>query len=384
LSLWGDQTNHEDPGEWGEMWLDDVPIGTPSSRRKRRREMRTERMTRRDFLKAAALARVGSLGQRSALAVAVAEERPMIQTVCGPLPPEELGVTLMHEHILVDFIGADRVSRKRYDPEAVFQAALPPLQQLRELGGQTLVECTPMYLGRDPALLRRLSEASGIHLLTNTGQYKEPFLPPATFTLSAEDLAQSWIAEAREGMEGTGIRPGVIKVAVNDGAQLIPIQEKIVRAAARTHAATGLPIAAHTGSGPVEHVLAVLAEEKVAAEAFIWVHAQAESDVARLARIAERGAWIELDGIAPGSVAQHVALVLALLERELGGRVLVSHDAGWYHVGEEGGGAFRPFDTLFTAFLPALRQEGVPEEGITQLLVDNPRAVLTPRVRRGE
>lgn len=308
----------------------------------------------------------------------------MVQTVCGPLPPEELGVTLMHEHILVDFIGADRVSRARYDPEAVFKAALPPLQQLRELGGQTLVECTPMYLGRDPALLRRLSEASGIHLLTNTGQYQEPFLPPATFTLSAEELAQSWIAEARAGIEGTGIRPGIIKVAVNAGDRLIPVQEKIVRAAARTHAATGLPIAAHTGRGPVEHILEVLAEEKVAAEAFIWVHAQAEPDVARLARAAERGAWIELDGIAPDTVAQHVALVLALLERELGGRVLVSHDAGWYHVGEEGGGTFRPFDTLFTAFLPALRQAGVSEETITQLLVANPRAVLTPRVRRWE
>src|SRR5687768_4166300 len=94
-----------------------------------------------------------------------------IDTVSGPLAADRLGVTLMHEHVLVDFIGAAQVSPSRYDADAVFKAVLPYLQQVRRLGCHTLVECTPAYLGRDPRLLRRLSAASGLNILSNTGYY---------------------------------------------------------------------------------------------------------------------------------------------------------------------------------------------------------------------
>ncbi|MCS6951139.1 MAG: phosphotriesterase, partial [bacterium] len=87
-------------------------------------------------------------------------------TVTGRVRADRLGVILPHEHVLVDFIGADRVSRSRYDPEEVYRVVLPYLQRLRKAGCRTLVECTPAYLGRDPQLLQRLSKASGLHLLT--------------------------------------------------------------------------------------------------------------------------------------------------------------------------------------------------------------------------
>jgi phosphotriesterase-related protein len=332
-------------------------------------------MKRREFLGATAAVLAGVRGRGSVWA----QEEPLIQTVRGPIPPDRLGVTLIHEHLLVDFIGADRIRPDRYDPDEVFRVVLPHLQRLRDLGGQSLAECTPMYLGRDPVLLARLSEASGLHLLTNTGQYKEPFLPAATFTLSASELAAQWVAEARRGIGGTGIRPAFIKIAVNEGERLNPIQEKVVRAAARTSRATGLPIAAHTGAGPVEHCLEVLAEEEVAAEAFIWVHAQAETREARHVAVAQRGAWVEFDGIAPDSLESHLRFTCHLLEQGYGDRILLSHDAGWYHVGEPEGGNFRSFDTLFTAFLPALREAGADAATERQLLVENPRRVLTPR-----
>lgn len=334
-------------------------------------------MKRREFLCATAAVLAGMREQRPGRTA----EEPLIQTVRGPIAPDQLGVTLIHEHLLVDFIGADQVSPDRYDPDDVFRVALPHLHRLRELGGQSLAECTPMYLGRDPALLARLSEASGLHLLTNTGQYKEPFLPAATFTLSASELAAQWIAEARQGIGETGIRPAFIKIAVNEGDRLSPIQEKVVRAAARTSRATGLPIAAHTGTGPVEHCLEVLAEEEVTAEAFIWVHAQAETKAARHVAVAQRGAWVEFDGIAPDSIESHLRFTCHLLEQGYGDRILLSHDAGWYHVGEPGGGDFRGFDTLFTAFLPALRAAGVDAATERQLLVENPCRALTPRPR---
>ena len=334
-----------------------------------------EYMKRRQFLHATAATLAGAALSRRA----EGKEEAPLQTARGPISPDQLGVTLIHEHILVDFIGADKVSRDRYDSDAVFRVALPHLQRLRDLGGQSLAECTPMYLGRDPELLARLSEASGLHLLTNTGQYKEPFLPPATLALSAEEIAAPWITEAQAGIAGTGIRPAFIKIAVNDGARLSPLQEKIVRAAARTSQATGLPIAAHTGRGPVEHSLDIVAAEGVASDAFIWVHAQAEPDPDRHLTVAQRGAWVEFDGITPDSIDLHVQFTCNLLKQGQGHKILLSHDAGWYHVGEEGGGNYRGYDTLFTTFLPALRAAGVDAATEQRLLVDNPRTALRPR-----
>jgi len=338
-------------------------------------------MHRRHALKTLALTAAGlGLGATSR----PSEEAPVpVQTATGPVPPDDLGVVLSHEHVMVDFIGADRVSRDRYDPDEVFGAALPHLRQVRDLGCRTLVECTPMFLGRDPALLRRLSEASGLLLVTNTGMYKAPYLPAYALEQSAEDLAAAWIAEAKDGIDGTGIRPGLIKIAVNPDAELVPIQKKIVRAAALTHLQTGLPIAAHTGSGPGLEVLDVLKTEGVAPGVFIWVHAQSNPDQSKCLEAARRGAWLSYDGFPatrgdePPKIELHVR---AALDAGLSDRLLISHDAGWYHVGEAGGGTFRPYDAIFTHFLPALKKD---HPGIEKtLLVDNPRQALTPEVRR--
>jgi phosphotriesterase-related protein len=145
-----------------------------------------------------------------------------------------------------------------------------------------------------------------------------------------------------------------------------------------TYQAIGLPIASHTGSGAAAlEELAILEKAGAAPSAFIWVHAQSEKDRSFHVRAAERGAWVEFDGVGPASVDAHVAFVRHMKDRGLLGRVLVSHDAGWYRVGEPGGGKFRPFDTLFTSFVPALKGAGVTESEVRQLLVDNPRRALT-------
>lgn len=305
-----------------------------------------------------------------------------IQTVTGPVDADSLGVTLMHEHVLVDFIGAAQVSRSRYNADEVFQVALPRLQELRQLGCDTLVECTPAYLGRDPRLLRRLSEASGVRILTNTGLYgaaHDKHLPAFAFRETAEQLADRWIREARDGLEGTAIKPGFLKIGV-DTAPLSTIDAKLVRAAGLTARATGLPIASHTGSGAAAlEALDVLDAADVAASSFIWVHAHAERDGRFHRQAAKRGAWIEFDGISPSSLERHVELVRSMSEAGLLDRVLVSQDAGWYHVGEPGGGKFRGYGTVFTAFVPLLRRAGLPDRDVVErLLVANPRRALTP------
>jgi phosphotriesterase-related protein len=123
----------------------------------------------------------------------------------------------------------------------------------------------------------------------------------------------------------------------------------------------------------------VLDEAHLPASSFIWVHAQSERDPAFHTRVAKAGAWVECDGISEASIARHVELVVLMKTQGLLGRVLVSHDAGWYRVGEPDGGQFRPFDTLFTKFIPALTAAGVTSSEVNQLLVENPRQALTAR-----
>ena len=94
-----------------------------------------------------------------------------VATVTGEVAVRDLGMVLMHEHVMVDFIGADKVSRSRYDADEVVRVALPHLKEAHELGCQTLVECTPAFLGRNAALLQRLSQESGLRIIANTGYY---------------------------------------------------------------------------------------------------------------------------------------------------------------------------------------------------------------------
>ncbi len=342
-------------------------------------------MNRRSFLQQSALVAGGVLAGVDMLR---AEEGIVadgqVMTVTGPAFPQALGVTLPHEHVLVDFIGADQVSPDRYDVDEVVEVVLPYLKQVKDLGCETLVECTPDYIGRDPVLLQRLSRESGLTMLTNTGYYgaaKDKFVPPHAYRETVDQLAQRWVQEWEEGIGDSGVRPGFIKIGV-DAGPLSEIDEKIVRAAARAHLKTGLTIAAHTGPGePAMAELAVLKEEGVSGSAWIWVHAQSEKDVEFHVRAAEEGAWLEFDGVGPKSLDRHLEAVVEMKKRGLLGQVLVSHDAGWYRPGEPGGGAFQAFDTLFEQFIPALKEAGFTNPEVRRLLVENPARVFTIGVR---
>jgi phosphotriesterase-related protein len=303
-----------------------------------------------------------------------------VMTVLGPIAPERLGRTLIHEHVMVDFIGADATGPERYDPEEVFLKALPHLRQVRSAGCDTLVDCTPAYIGRDAGLLRRLSQSSGLQMVTNTGLYgaaQDKYVPRFAYAETAQQLAARWVKEFEDGIPPSGVRPGIIKIGVNSGP-LSEIDSKLVKAAVITHQQTGLTIASHTGDGVAAMAqISTLKSRGVAPAGFIWVHAQNEADTRLHLRAAEAGAWVEFDGISSATAKKHVELVLRMKHAGYLRRVLLSQDSGWYHVGEPGGGNFRSYDFLFTEFLPLLGRAGVSAQEIETLMVGNPRAVLT-------
>src|SRR5262249_49030158 len=180
---------------------------------------------------------------------------------------------------------------------------------------------------------------------------------------------------------GTGVRPGFINLGA-DAGPLPEVHRKLVRAAARTHRESGLTIAAHSGDGVAAlEALEILREEGLSGSAFIWVHANNEADKRRHVRAAKSGAWVEFDGIGPKEIDRHVELVRSMKMAGHLGRVLLSHDAGWYHVGEAEGGACRPYDTLMAEFVPALRAAGFSQAEVRHLIEENPRDAFAVRVR---
>lgn len=307
-----------------------------------------------------------------------------IVTVGGAIAAKAMGLTLAHEHVLVDFVGADQVSPRRYDSDEAFATILPYLQELVQQGVRTLVECTPHYLGRDVRLLQRLAEATGLQLLTNTGLYgaqNGKFLPDYAATETAEQLAQRWIAEHEDGIEGTNVRPGFIKIGVNNGP-LTEADQKLVKAAALTHLATGLTVAAHTGdAAAAREELSMVAATGAHPRAFIWVHAQ-EKGAEHHLEAARQGAWVEIDGISQDNYADYAQQVKVLRDEGWLNRVLVSCDAGWYRVGEPQGGEYRSHAVLLQKFVPALKGLGFTDAEVSQLLVTNPAEAFTVRVRR--
>ena len=308
-----------------------------------------------------------------------------VMTVNGLLPASSLGFSLSHEHIMVDFIGADKISPSRYNADDVFHAALPRLLEAKQAGCKTLVECTPAYLGRDVALLKRLSAASGLQLITNTGYYGaagEKFFPSHVHTETAKELADRWIKEWVSGIDGTGVKPGFIKSGV-DTFPLSVAQQKVIEAAAITHLATGLTIAVHTGNGAAAmEEIRLLKAQGVSPGAWIWVHAQNEKDPEFHKRAAREGGWVEFDGVNLKSKQQHIDFLREMKTARLLHRVLVSQDSGWYHVGEENGGNYNGYQFIFTGFIPALLEAGFTRPEINRVFVDNPARAFGVRVRR--
>jgi phosphotriesterase-related protein len=292
-----------------------------------------------------------------------------------------MGITLVHEHAMSTF-GAPLARYPDYDVSRLFASVQPYLKRIKEMGCQTLVDCTAAYFGRHPEILRQLSIESGLIILTNTGYYgaaDDRYVPTHAYHETADQLAARWTREWLYSIDGTEVRPGFIKTAVDQGP-LSEIDRKLITAAARTHAQTGLTIQTHTGDNwaAVQAILSILSEEQIHPSAWIWVHAHNAQDASRVARAAEQGAWISFDGLNASSAPHILHLVQVMKRHGYLNSVLLSHDGDSFF----GDGECRPYHFLFSDFIPTLQENGFSDQEIQQLTVDNPRRAFTVAVRR--
>lgn len=303
---------------------------------------------------------------------------PAVQTVLGPIAASRFGFTLPHEHVMCDFIGAGQTGRLRWEVAKVVQTMRPFLRSLKDRGVAGFVDCTPAYIGRDPRVLKILAEETGLHILTNTGYYGgagDKFVPDHAYRESVDQLAERWVTEWQDGIEETGVKPGFIKIGVDEVEKatgpLSSIDAKLVRASAKASLRTKLTVTCHTGGGPagLEAARLFVAEGGEPAR-FIVAHSDGHGPSFHQ-RIAQLGAWISLDGVSRRPLDEHVQLVRGLLQ-PYSAQLLISQDNGWYWVEKGDGGEVRDFNYLADVFLPACRQSGVDEKTIRQLTVVNP------------
>ena len=316
-----------------------------------------------------------------------------IMTVSGPISMDSLGFSLIHEHVFLDWTGADSINSELWSEDDAYQIIIPYLEEMKARGVKTFLECTPNYLGRNPQFLQKLSTATGLQILTNTGFYaarQNKYIPAFAFEASADSLAKIWITEFEQGIDDTGIRPGFIKIGMDSKDQLTEMDEKLVRAAARTHLKTGLTIVAHTGDDTTAaQEIEILQEEGVSPAAFVWTHAQNGTQAGHV-RHAKKGAWISLDGMGwirptiegdSSALLKYIAFLENLKANGLLDKTLISHDAGWYTHGQDAQHGYKPYTDIFDLVIPLLKEEGFSEADIEQLMVKNPQKAYAMYVR---
>ena len=316
-----------------------------------------------------------------------AENGTTIYTVLGPIPPSSFGFTLPHEHVMVDFVGAKMTNRSRWNSAEVIARMQPYLLAAKRSGVRSFVDCTPAYLGRDPRILKKLAQNTGLHILTNTGYYGDAegrYLPPSAHRETAAQIAARWLAEWHFGIEDTGVRPGFVKIRVDglaaDRSRMSEMDGKLLGAAAEVTRKTRMAVICHS-PGP-SGLSAALRFAAAGGDSGKFIVAHCDDNGFELnQRITAAGSWVSIDGIGRKPEADHLAIVLPLLQKSPD-RLLLSMDSGWYNVGEKDGGKINGFNALTDRFLPALRAAGVAAAQINQVAIENPARVFAASVQR--
>ena len=317
-----------------------------------------------------------------------------IQTVRGPIPPDQLGVTQTHEHLWCNQALCRSGDRWRpANPRALMildelDVAIEELQEVKALGGGAIVEATVGGWGRDVAKLREISEATGLHVVACGGYYVEMCHPIWARDLDVDALADVLVREATEGADGTDIKIGILKSAISRPV-IEGEEERCARAVARAQLRTGLTITTHTsgnirfeiegGNIGMQH-LDLFEAEGVNPARVIVGHTDENADVRFLEALCRRGAYVQFDVIGK----QHwmldetrAELAANLIQRGFGPQLLLGSDrARKTELLKYGGSGYRH---LLLTFVPLLRAAGLDDAAIRMLLVENPARALQVR-----
>lgn len=338
----------------------------------------------------------------------------LVMTVLGPVPARDLGITLMHEHLLNDCrcwwhrpkdparmqlacepVNAGILGELRMDPFANLdncalqdeRLASAELSQAVALGCRTVVDPTCSGIGRNPPALRRIAQEAGINVVMGAGYYLEASHPPDLAQLSEDAIADRLMREAHEGVEGTDIRIGLIG-EIGVSGDFTTAEQKSLRGAARAARRTGLPLMVHL-PGWFRHahrVLDMVEAEGADIHHTVLCHMNPSfSDVVYQTSLARRGAFLEYDmigmdywyadqGVQCPSDDENARAIVGLIEAGFLRRLLLSQDVFLKMMLTRYGGF--GYGYILRHFVPRLQRHGVSDDAIRTMLVDNPRDVF--------
>ena len=340
----------------------------------------------------------------------------LVQTVLGPVPPTELGPTMTHEHLLIDFrcmfnppteatelrrayapvtmdllgwIGRnwfDNLDNLMLDDE---EATIAEAGLYKRAGGGTIVDATTFGIGRDPKALARIARATGLNIVMGAGYYVDIVHPPELDEMTEADVARRIVEEIQVGVGGTGVRAGIIG-EIGCSWPLTPNERKVLQGAAAAQQETGASILIHPGrddAAPRE-ALDVLAESGADLGRVIMGHLdRTTTDYDVLTEIAQSGCYLEYDlfglesshyplsEIDMPSDAQRMDFIVRLVNDGFGDRIVIAHDVCTKHRLVRYGG--HGWAHILEHIAPGLVKKGLSEAQVDAILVDNPARILT-------
>ncbi len=316
-----------------------------------------------------------------------------VETYRGTVDAKHLGLTLIHEHI---FVRNPELERNLHDDswneDIYVEEAVRTLDHLHQLGVATIVDLTVPGLGRDVPVVARVAERTPINLVASTGWYTTAGLPlffdlngPGRVVDGPDSLTQMILRDITEGIAGTGVRAGMLKIATD----VKGFTEDIIRvmeAAAIAHHETGVPITTHSnpGSGNGLDQQEFFVSRGVPPDRLIIGHSCDTDDLAYLRALMDNGSTIGMDRFGMEHVFPddiRLRTLLSLIEEGYADRIVISHDAAIYsHVTPPSWRARHTpdwrMDGLLTRIVPLLRNSGVSQETLDQMLIENPRGLL--------
>ena len=310
---------------------------------------------------------------------------PQIETLRGPVDAADLGFTLMHEHVFVQSEGVAQNFPSIWDEPAEIAAAREKLQAMVDAGVQSIVDLTVLGLGRNIPRLRDLVGDLPLNVVVATGLYTYNEVPNYFNFRDENAMAGLFVSDIENGIQGTGIKAAVLKCATDEPG-LTPGVEKVLRAVARAHRRTGVPISTHTHVGTKRGLdqQRVFQDEGVDLGRVVIGHSGDSEDLDYLEALIKAGSYIGMDRFGVDvylTTEKRVATIAKLCELGHADRMVLSHDASchidWF-----------PPDVLKASVpnwhfrhisddvLPALKEAGVSDDQISLMTVENPRRIF--------
>ena len=299
----------------------------------------------------------------------------MIQTVLGPIEASDLGVTMAHEHLSVD------LGSVRGDTDSVFSDSplvRSEMERLRDAGVASVVEVSCIDMGRNVCALADIARATGLNIICSTGFYLEKYHPAWLADASVEAIADTFRAEFADGIDGTGIKPGVIGEVAGEKTQITPSEAKVMRAAACVAAEVGCAVTTHCQLGCMALEQAeLLLSEGIDAGKIVLGHLDLANDLDYYRRVLALGVSIGFDTcgktayLADEDRARNLA---ALAAEGHAGQIVLSTDISRrsYMHGKGGYGYTAAIDRV----LPMARELGLSDENANKMLVENPARIF--------